>query len=110
MNVDKIKFKLQFIVSLFVNEDYQNLFTLDRTKEISPEILRETIISYGGDMTLPPEETYDTIDIYEIENDDLTIDYAIDFYFWFNHQKSDLTLKVTIFDNGDFEIVDIRIL
>ena len=59
---------------------------------------------------MPPNSAFEEIDVYDIENDDSTIDYAIDFNFWFDNERSDLTLQAMIFHNENFEITDIRVL
>ena len=101
MSKIKIELIVKKIITLFVNRDYEAIYNLDRAKDCSPESFKELIEDYGGTLTMPPDEALKEVEIYKIENDDLTIDFAIDFDFWVNGKRSDLTLQAIIFNSGD---------
>lgn len=110
MERNEIKQILKKILTLFTTGDYETLFALDKAQGISPQSLKEAIEDYGGTLTMPPDEELENFDLFEEDDEYLPSDYFIDFDFWVDNKRSDLTLKATIFNNGDFEIRDIRIL
>lgn len=68
-------------------------------------------MEYGGTITLPPDDVYESLEIIKVKN---LPEYAIDFDLWINGEHSDLTLSCTIHMKEDqtmtIEIDDLHVL
>ncbi len=94
MSVEKkVILLLKQLVQDLVNERYQYLVLDGRIGRLTEEELKNAINMYRGKITLPPDDAFNFIDIYPINN---TKDYALDFDLWVNGQRSDLTLCCTV--------------
>lgn len=100
---------LKEIVNLLVAKQYKNIFQMDYLKNYSESELTESILDYGGVLTLPPTKAFEECEVYETENPNIV---RVDFDLWFDGKKSLLTLSCTIYRVGKkckFSIDNIRI-
>jgi hypothetical protein len=99
------------LIEMLVSGRFYLVYELDFIKSISKEDLKNEILAFPGQLTMPPSESFQTLDIYETNfNNQLCIDFPL----WFNHTESDLTLQCRIFDvdGGQYRysIEDIHVL
>jgi hypothetical protein len=99
------------IVQDLVQGNLENLVTDGRSGELTKEQLMESILHYGGNFTSPPIETYEKMDIYEVEQGkNFTVDYDL----WVDGKKSDLTLQCDVdlqdWDKPRIVITNIHVL
>lgn len=102
---------VQKIVLFLHNKDYVGVLKEDYLKRVSPEGLKQAIEEYGGNVTIPPEYSYEKMDVYQVTGKK---EVRIDFNLWIDGIESDLTLIVSIVNtdssNPMYCIDDLRIL
>ena len=110
MNIDVYAGIIKKIVELLSYEDYEAIVRNDYERRLTPEEIKIAIKEYGGDITLPPEENYNRMDVYQVRDRDEVI---IDFDLWIDNGKSDLTLTVRIINvrsSPEYVVEDIHVL
>lgn len=111
INKNECTILLKKVVSLLVNKKYNQLFEEDFKQEGEYANLWKNIENYGGVMTMPSEEAFESpkfLDIYKKSNDA-----CLDFDLWIDGNESDLTLSLYIkSENGKYyyEIEDIHVM
>ena len=97
----EIENTIRKIVSWLISKDYSQLFINDFQKSISPEEIQSAIKDYRGNLTMPNNECFiNDLDIYEISENKITVDFDL----WFDDKRSDLTLSCTIInENGNYK-------
>jgi len=105
MNVEQeIKQGVKSLVELLVNEKYDELDKMDKIGVLTAVEVEEAIIQYGEKITIPPDEAYDEMDIFKIDNPEkYREEFSVDFDLWTNNHKSDLTLSCEAFINEKAE-------
>lgn len=101
---------IKTIVGLLLIKDYEGVLRDDYAENLTPQEIEIAIKEYGGEITLPPEDSYNKMDVYEVNGRD---EVSIDFNLWINNEESDLTLIVRIINkNGipKYTIEDIHVL
>ena len=99
MEYKLIQTTVEKIVRMLVNAEYEDLYKFDKYKDCTPNEI-EVAINDWGNMTLPPTEAFERIDVYETDDANHV---RIDFDLWFDNNISDLTLKCSIYKSTDFE-------
>lgn len=92
MDENEIKSIVHKLVRNLVNKDYLAIYEEDNRKLLTADLIEEAIIEYPGNITMPPENAFDSIDIYRISTNEV----AIDFDLWYDNKKSDLTLSARL--------------
>lgn len=105
---DAIFRRVQEIIKLLAKEEYEVLATASKGVRLSAEEIQEAVAAYGGRIVMPPEVTYALCDVIEIELPGPR-QWSVNFDLWTEEEgRSDLTLELTLIDNGmdelDFEI------
>jgi hypothetical protein len=95
MNIEQqIKNGVKEIVELLVKEEYRKLEEMNKIGVLTASELSEAILQYGEKLTLPPNQSFDEMDIFKLDNSQkYSEEYSIDFELWSNNRKSDLTLS-----------------
>ena len=109
MDRDKIQAIIQNLITSLVKGEYKEIIYSDYRKTITIEELQIALKQCGGDLTLPPTEGFNEIDLYEISNREI----AFDFDLWVDNKKSDLTLSGRIINENDeykYSIENIQVL
>lgn len=107
MSIDEmIKDILKVLVIDLVNGNYNDLIKDGRIVRLTEDEIKNVITSYRGQLTLPPEDAYDLVEIYQVNNSN---QYAVDFDLWIDNQRSDLTLSITVCLDNNTENVSITI-
>ncbi|MBI3235771.1 MAG: hypothetical protein HYZ42_17330 [Bacteroidetes bacterium] len=94
---------------LLLSGNYDKVYLLDFKRKITRGEIETAIKEYGGTLTLPPDDEYDKIEVYDISKDEKYVDFDL----WFDNVKSDLTLSCTFFLNNescDYSIDNIHVL
>ena len=99
MDHQVIKRVLKEVVDLILNKEYEVLYAIDPIKRVTPKGLEEAINEYPGILTYPPVSAYDDFDAFQINNNSKEI--LIDFYLWFDNEKSELMIVVKIIEHED---------
>ena len=111
MDLKLIKNETERIVELLVKGDYKTLLKLDSNNKLTEDEIKRIILDYGGILTMPPKEAYDTVGIIEI---DFQKEVLIHFDLWIDNERSDLTLIYEFLKIDDhtyvFGIEDIHVL
>ncbi|MFC4766475.1 DUF7668 domain-containing protein [Effusibacillus consociatus] len=106
MEINKgIKNNLKQLVIELINGNFSKLVSTGQAGRLTEEEIRTALYECNGELTPPPEEAYDTIEIYSVENGTNPA-WAVDFDLWINNERSDLTLSCTVIqdDKGEFQI------
>lgn len=107
----EIKNILKMLVIDLVNGNYSNLVKDGRIGRLTEDEIKNVIGNYRGQLTLPPEDAYNQVQIYQ-END--SHQYAVDFDLWIDNYPSDLTLSATVSNdnkgNVSITIDDLHVL
>ena len=74
---------------------------------VSASELKKVVDDYGGKLTFPPEDAYDSYEDYYEDGDTEAI---VEFDLWFDNKRSDLTLRTETDNRGGYSIVDVRVL
>lgn len=104
---------LKKLVFDLVNGHYQKIFEDGRNGELTEEEIKRVISEYGGKLTNPPDDAYysKALNIIEINENEK---YHIEFDFWIDNERSDLSLICNvIFENDKVKqiiIKDIHVL
>ena len=104
---ESIKEKVKEIVKKLVNGEYKLLEQSGKLDNITSDELEDAIIQYGESLSLPPEESYNKIDIFKLTNPKkYREEYFVDMDLWTDGHKSDLTLscEVTVNDNNEVNV------
>ena len=101
------------VVERLVGKQYEELATLTGGIRLSKEMIEEAISAYGRDLVLPPDSTFDSLDIIPVR-DSARPRFSIRCPLWTKQEgRSDLTVELTVteFDGKcDVELDDIRVL
>jgi hypothetical protein len=112
---DKIKHSVREIVELLVSENYIKLENMNKIGILTANEVERAILNYGEKLTLPPNDAYDCIDIFKLDNPkEFVKEFSIDFELWANNSKSDLTLSceatVDVQDNVIVSLYSVHVL
>ncbi len=89
-----IKQRVKELVKLLVNGEYGRLEKMSKIGELKSNELEEAILQYGERLTFPPEEAFNEMDIFKLDNPQKYCEeYSIDIELWTNDCKSDLILS-----------------
>ena len=97
MNTNDVKETIRSLVKKLVEHKYEEIYHQDHDKAISVLEIQEAIDSYGQILSMPPDDAFDEIDIYETKDPSKV---TVDFDLWFNNEKSDLTLSCIVYSAG----------
>lgn len=90
----QIKNGVKEIVEMLVREEYRKLEKMNKIGVLTSSELSEAILQYGERLTFPPNESFDEMDIFKLDNPQkYNEEYSIDFELWTNDCRSDLTLS-----------------
>lgn len=106
----KIKEVTMEIVKAIVDKNYRQLYQTDYRKLISVSELRKAIEDYDLQITMPPDDAFENIEIFETKDKDVV---KVDFDLWFDNKISDLTLSFAIYydaPNWKYSIENIHML
>ena len=99
------------LIEMLVLGHFDLVFDLDYMKSITLKDIKDEILAFPGQLTIPADANFQNLDIYET---DFANQVCIDFPLWFNNSESDLTLQCRIFDVGEreyrYSIEDIHVL
>lgn len=105
---------LKELVNNLVKGNYPKLIQSGMIGRLSEDEVRTAIIEYGGTLTLPPDEAYESnaLRIRKLTN---YPEYAIALDLWIDGEQSDLSLTANVFVNDDgnvekIEMDDIHVL
>ncbi len=104
---NKLKQGVKEIVELLVNQEYTRLENNKKIGVLTASEVEQAIVDYGQKLTLPPEDAYNEMDIFKLDNPrNFTEEYSIDFELWTNNSKSDLTLscEATVDEHGNVNV------
>jgi hypothetical protein len=93
MEINKIISLLEPLVRNLINKEYDFIYQSGMSGEYTAQEIEDFINEYGGVLTDPPDEDYENIEIYEIDDEP---EYVIEYELWVDNEKSDLTLSATI--------------
>lgn len=89
-----IKQEVKKLVQLLVDGEYEKLEKMNKIGVLKANELEKGILQHGGVLTLPPDEAFDEMDIFKLDNPrKYCEEYFIDIELWINGCKSDLTLS-----------------
>lgn len=86
-----IQRKLRDLISLLVN--YDLILAKGENGRLTKEEIVSAIEDYGGKLTLPTVEDFDTANIIQVGD---SSEYVVEYELWIDNQKSDLTLSATV--------------
>lgn len=106
MNIEnQIKQAVEELVELLVNEEYEKLERMNKIGVLKSDELKSAILQYGERLTFPPDESFDEMDIFKLDNAQKDYEeYSVDFELWTNDYKSDLTLSCEVTVNEKNEV------
>lgn len=101
----KIKLSIKNIESALVSKNYDKAISDSVESRLTAEEVKNTVESYGGEITTAPDEYFRELYPIEIKNSAPTR-YALDFDLWVNGKRSDLTLSLTLIPDkeGNFSV------
>jgi hypothetical protein len=114
MDDKKLSRTVKEIVARLVVGDYNYLERLTNGTRLTKSEMLRAVTEYPASLVMPPESSFENIDIIEIEGTAAT-QYSVRFDLWSAYNgRSDLTLELTFFDNDrglyDVQIEDIHVL
>ncbi len=114
MNNEKIIRTARQILTLLVQGNYSELENLTNSRRLNQAEIADSIQQYGKILVLPPDSTFDNLDIIEIEGKSpKQWDVRIDLW-TLEEGRSDLTIELTLEDNDEdmcsVEIDNIHVL
>lgn len=107
MRESTVKAVLMKLCKLLYEEKYEVIALDDLDDRVSASELEKAIDDYGGKLTLPPEDAYESFEDYYEDGDTEAI---VEFDLWFDDERSDLTLRTEVDNGGGYSIVDVRVL
>lgn len=110
---DVVKNLLKNLVTLLAHSQFTEIVARNENGRLSRIEIETALKNYPGVMTLPPEQAYESVFVYDVY-DVKTEARKIEFDLWFDDEVSDLTLSADIRKNevGIFVIIidDIHVL
>lgn len=106
MNKITIEDALIKVVRKLVGEEYNSLVINDVSKRLTPEEIKLAIDEYPGTLTMP--DNINNINKYEYDISDEEV--LVELELWYDGAPSDLTLSLTIFNDGSYSIENIHVL
>jgi hypothetical protein len=103
----KIVKVLEKVVGHLVIKNYSYLYETDVNKRLSASEIELAIKGYTGNISFPPKSAFNDFFDY---GDEYGTERLIEFDLWFDNQKSDLTLGITVYRTGEYSIEDIHVL
>ena len=102
---------LRSVVEMLVAGNFSGVEALSGGIRLSASEIRNAIREYGESLTKPPDTAYDDLDAIEVTGSDPRR-WSVRFDLWTEQEgKSDLSLEVTIIDDGpQIEIDNLHIL
>ena len=101
MDKNKIIEILKYISKALAEKKYEEIAKNDFKHLLSKDDISLAIMEYGGTITKPPNNAYESVDIYIVKEN---VEANIEFDLWIDSQKSDLTLSCNIINqNGIYE-------
>lgn len=86
------------IIGFLYIKDYEGVLNDDYAENLTSQEIETALTEYGGEVTIPPEDSYNKMNIYKVRDRD---EVSIDFNLWIDNVESDLTLTVRIINvNG----------
>lgn len=105
---DKIIRTLRYVVTLLVKEQYEELEKLTMGIRLQANHIKSAIQEYGRTLIMPPDSTYDKLDIIEIEGVK-PVKWSVTFDLWTMEEgRSDLSLELTLI-NSDSELLGVEL-
>ena len=91
----RVKKALEDVVGLLVRGEWQAL--ADLTDDgVTPDQLRERVLSYPATFVMPPPEAYDDVHVYEFGSGSPQV-YAVEMDLWSEEEgRSDLQIQIEI--------------
>ena len=103
---------VKLVIGLLSSHDYERIADLDFRRISTASGIKQAIEDYGGEVTIPPDTSFNEIDIYPLKGIENQVN--VDFDLWINNEKSDLTLTVTIIKEYEdlyrYSVKGIRVL
>lgn len=93
---DKMEEILKEVVKNLVEGNYHKVIEESKEKRGNPDDIKSEIMSYPGNISLPPDTAYEDYESYDVENKNEKI---VDFYLWFDGEKSDLMIQILVYTN-----------
>jgi len=84
---------MKYINNLLISKNYNELVNEDYQKQLTSEEIEKAFEDYGGNVTFPPDEAFESYDIFWGEDKN---EIAVDFDLWIDNEKSDLTMNCFI--------------
>jgi len=97
------------VVQDLVAREFVRIAERDVLKLINSEEIRREIDDYPGILTMPPDDAFDTMEVYGKTDEWGRVDIDL----WYDNARSDLTLSCKIIRRGhslDFGIESIHVL
>ena len=92
------------IVEWLVEGNYQAIERYSKGIRCSAEEIAEAIDEYGRQLMMPPESTFDDLDVIEVENA-VPRTWSVIIDLWTKEEgRSDLSLELTLMDKGNEEL------
>lgn len=92
------------IVEWLVEGDYLAIERYSKGIRCSAEEIAEAIDEYGRQLIMPPESTFDDLDVIEVENAAQRT-WSVIIELWTKQEgRSDLSLELTLIDKGNEEL------
>jgi len=108
MNNNRLSRTVQEIVACLVKGDYDYLERQTDSTRLTKEEMQTAVNEYPGTLVLPPERSFENIDVIEIEGTAPT-EWSGRFDLWTAEDgRSDLTLELNLIENNK-ELYDVRI-
>jgi hypothetical protein len=110
----KLKAPVRQVISLLAHGDYKALEKLTNGVRLSAAEMAEAVREYGGGLILPPEDSFDNLDVVEVQGA-RPREWSVNVDLWTAGEgQSDLTLELTLRESGkevfDVEIDNIHVL
>ncbi len=90
---------VQRVVSMLVQGDYEALERLTNGARLNAAELAGAVSEYGANLTLPPADSFDDLDVIEVEGQQPR-QWSVNVDLWTTEEgRSDLTLELTLRDS-----------
>ena len=102
------------LITWLVNKDYKTLENFSNGIRLTADQLQEAVAEYGHTLIMPPDETFNDLDVIEVSNL-IPRQWSARFDLWTDDEgRSDLSLEYTLIDNYKdmlaFELDNLHVL
>ena len=87
-----IKEQCLMITRKIVDKQFENLYRDDYQKRMPVDAMRQCMEEYGHDFTMPPDAAFDNMQVYDISENEVSVDCPL----WFQNEGSDLTIIINL--------------